>query len=65
MRCGFSPWVGSPGGGHDNPLQRSLAGYSPWGHKESDKTEVTLHASRDSRSTYNLDINKKIIPLRF
>ena len=38
----------SPGGGHDNPLQypclenpmdRSLAGYSPWGHKESDRTE--------------------------
>ena len=22
--------------------QRSLAGYSPWGHKESDRTEVTL-----------------------
>ena len=21
--------------------QRSLAGYSPWGHKESDTTEVT------------------------
>ena len=40
---------GSPGGGHGNPLQysclenpheqRSLAGYSPWGHKESDMTE--------------------------
>ena len=40
---------GSPGGG--NPLQysclenphgqRSLAGYSPWGHKELDTTEVT------------------------
>ena len=35
----------SPGGGHDNPLlenphgQRSLAGYSPWGLKESDTTE--------------------------
>ena len=39
----------SPGGGNDNPLlaflpgkfyaQRSLAGYSPWGHKESDVTE--------------------------
>ena len=39
----------SPGGGHGNPLQysclenlhgqRSLAGYSPWGHKESDMTE--------------------------
>ena len=39
----------SPGGGHSNPLQysclenphgqRSLAVYSPWGHKESDTTE--------------------------
>ena len=38
----------SPGGGHGNPLQysclenprglRSLVGYSPWGHKESDMT---------------------------
>ena len=24
--------------------QRSLAGYSPWGQKESDTTEVTDHA---------------------
>jgi len=41
----------SPGGGHGNPLQysclesphgqRSLAGYSPWGHKELDMAEVT------------------------
>ena len=40
-----------PAGGRDNPLQysrlenphgwRSLADYSPWGHKESDTTEVT------------------------
>ena len=39
----------SPGGGHGNPLQdsclenphaqRSLAGYSPWGHQELDTTE--------------------------
>ena len=39
----------SPGGGHGNPLQcsclenphgqRSLAGLSPWGHRESDTTE--------------------------
>ena len=39
----------SPGGRHGNPLQysclenphgqRSLVGYSPWGHKESDMTE--------------------------
>ena len=38
-----------PGGGNGNPLQysclknsmdkRSLAGSSPWGHKESDMTE--------------------------
>ena len=43
-RPGFNPWVGrSPGGGHGNPLQcsclgnphgqRSLVGYSPWGHR--------------------------------
>ena len=47
---GLIPGSGrSPGGGHGNPLQysclenphgqRSLAGYSPWGHKESDTTE--------------------------
>ena len=47
---GFIPGLGrSPGGGHGNPLlcsclgeshgQRSLAGYSPWGRKESDTTE--------------------------
>jgi len=39
----------SPGGGHGNPFQysclenphgqRSLEGYSLWGHKESDTTE--------------------------
>ena len=41
----------SPGEGNGNPLQyscpentmdrRNLVGYSPWGHKESDMTEVT------------------------
>ena len=47
---GSVPRLGrSPGGGHgnlfqcsclENPhAQRSLAGYSPWGHKESDMTE--------------------------
>ena len=47
---GSIPELGrSPGGGHGNPLQnsclenphgqRSLAGYRPWGHKESDTTE--------------------------
>ena len=47
---GSIPGLGkSHGGGHGNPLQysclenphgqRSLVGYSPWGHKESDITE--------------------------
>ena len=47
---GSIPGLGrSPGGGHGNPLQyfclenplgqKCLAGYSPWGHKESDSTE--------------------------
>ena len=30
----------------ENPHgQRSLAGYSPWGHKESDTTEQLTHAA--------------------
>ena len=48
--AGSVPGLGrSPGGGHGNPLcyscqenphgQRSLEGYRPWGHKESDMTE--------------------------
>ena len=53
---GLNPGSGkSPGGGGGNPLQysclenphgqRSLAGYSPWSHKESDTTEqLTLWA---------------------
>ena len=47
---GSIPGLGRfPGEGHDNPLQyaclenphgqRSLAGYCPWGRKESDTTE--------------------------
>ena len=53
--AGSVPWsAGFPGGGHINPLQysclenphgqKSLVGYSPWGHEESDKTEATEHA---------------------
>ena len=52
MRHGFSPWIGKvprrkaweptpvflPGESHG---QRSLIGYSPWGHTESDLTEAT------------------------
>ena len=48
----------SPVGGYSNPLQysclenpmeRSLVGYSPWGHKELDMTEATDHASMPFR----------------
>ena len=53
-RLRFDPWVGKipwrsvwqptpvflPGESHG---QRRLAGYSPWGHIESDMTEVTEH----------------------
>ena len=52
LRQGFNPWVGKtpwgktwqftpgflPGESHG---QRSLAGYSPWGHKESEMTKAT------------------------
>ena len=58
---GSTPGLGrSPGGGHGKPHQysclenphgqASLAGYSPWGHKESDMTERL--------STYNLYTQK-------
>ena len=54
QRCGFDPWVRKilwrrawqpapvflPGESHG---QRSLANYSPQGHKELDMTEVTWH----------------------
>ena len=54
-RCGFDPWRKAwqptslllPGESHG---QRSLVGYSPWGCKESDMTEVTQHAHRDYQS---------------
>ena len=51
----------SPGGGNDNPLQysclenphgqRSLMGYSPWGHKELDTTE---RLSTAQHTIYNM-----------
>ena len=65
-----TPGLGrSPGGGHGSPLQysclensirqRSLAGYSSWGHKELDTTEQqTLYIleleKTEFRSTYQL-----------
>ena len=56
---GSIPELGrSPGGGHGNPLQysglenphvqRSLADYSPWGHRELDTTERLSTAQQHS-----------------
>ena len=48
-----------PGGGHGNPLQHSClenpmdrgsqADYSPWGHKESDKTDAAQHTGKKGK----------------
>ena len=53
----ISRWGRSPGEGHGNPLQysclenshgqRSLAGYSPWYHKELDVTERLNNKNSD------------------
>ena len=52
----------SPGGGHGNPLQyyfldnshgqRNMVGFSPWGHKELDTTEVTWHTHTQLSSNF-------------
>ena len=67
---GLIPGLGrSSGGGHGTPLQysclenphgqRGLAGYSPWGHTESDTTEVTKH--RETLTYVYWSIIKNII----
>jgi len=62
-RRGFDPWVGQmpwsrkwqpnlaflPGESHE---ERSLVGYSPWGHKESNLTE---HAHRGRYKLFGID----------
>ena len=58
---GSIPGLGkSPGEGNGNPLQysclenphgqRSLAGYSPWGHRESDMTEKLTHTTWEAQN---------------
>ena len=53
------------GGGHGNPLQypclenphgqRSLAGYCPWGHKESDMTEGLSTAHMEQPGSFRVN----------
>ena len=63
---GSIPGLGrSPRRGHGNPLQysclenphgqRSLAGYSPWGHKESDMTEQLSTSTAHEAPLYKLE----------
>ena len=58
----------SPRGEHGNPLQcsclenpqdRNLVGYGPWGHKESDTTEVTKHIRFQPQLMIPLQIDSK------
>ena len=66
---GKTPGLGrTPGGWHGNPLQysclenphgqSSVAGYSPWGRKESDMTEWLhiVHTSQNSSCSVSLKI---------
>ena len=68
---GSIPGLGrSPGGGHGNPLQysclenphgwRSLAGCSPWVHKESDTTELSLYCVKKEMATLSSNLARKI-----
>ena len=59
---GSIPGLGrAPGEGQGNPFQcsclenphgqRSMVGYSPWGHKESDMSERLTIAQQDAKRT--------------
>ena len=61
--AGLIPGSGrSPGEGNDNPIQysclenplgqRSLAGYSPWGHKVLDTIEVTEQQQQQYKTKF-------------
>ena len=61
----------SPGGGHGTPLQysrlenphgqRSVVGYRPWGHKESDTAEVTSHTHTHTKKvTFECELEREI-----
>ena len=66
-------WRRSPGEGNGNPLQyscleksqgqRSLVGYTPWGHKELDTTEqLSTKSSTVRRGNIRRELGAKRIP---
>ena len=71
---GSIPGLGrSPGGGHGNSLQysclenphgqRSLTGYSPWGHKELEMIERLSRAQSSGRKLGPFNINESALTL--
>ena len=60
--CSVPGWGRSPGEGPGDPLlergeshgQRSPAGYSPWGRKESDTTKAAWYTSRRINAQHTL-----------
>ena len=74
---GLIPGLGrSLRGGHDNPHlvflpgelpgQRSLVGYSPWGHKELDTTEgLTEQQLSNKNQIYISDNSHQAVPSNF
>ena len=70
----FDPWVGKipwrrewhptgvflPGETHE---QRSLAGYSPWDHTESDMTERLFHFQNNNGGDNNNNNNLEVAAL--
>ena len=63
--AGLIPGLGrSPRGGSGNPLQYSCQdNYSPWGHKESDLSEETVHVSTGTSICGELQVSY-IVPRR-
>ena len=70
-RCRFDPWVGKtpwrrkwqctpvflPGEFHE---QRSLAGYSPCGHKELDTTEHTIFQVKEEKRSLGARLQRSV-----
>ena len=74
-RLGFDPWLGKiPWGRKWQPTpvflpgkfhrQRSLAGYSPWGHRESDTTEQLSRPQEVSRIYPTVRVRNSFLKLR-
>ena len=73
---GLIPGSGkSPGEWNGNPFQyswlenphgqRSLVGYSPWGHKESDTTEQLTHTHTHTHTGDKINSNRSILGYAF